>query len=164
LNLVVIMRSFAKQSATFVTPILAVAIAALAGCGQDALPGVKPSAAKRQVHLAAEGEPAVELRIDYGDGVEKQFERIPLVEGMTVLGALRFAADHPRGITFEKRGDGELAFLTKIDDLGNQGGGDGRNWLYRVNGKPATKSFDAYVLSPGDVILWKFDKGMGVGN
>ena len=81
-----------------------------------------------------------------------------------MLGALCFAAEHPRGITFEQRGDGELAFLIRIDDLSNQGGGEGRNWLYRVNGKPATKSFDAYVLSPGDVILWKYEAGSGVGD
>ena len=40
---------------------------------------------------------------------------------------------------------------------------DGKNWLYRVNGKLADKSAGAYVLAPGDVILWRFEKGLGIG-
>lgn len=127
------------------------------GCQRDASSS-DPSAAVNKIELAAEGDPAVELVIDYGDGVQKRFTRIPLDEGMTVLGAMRFAAEHPRGITFEKSGAGASALLTKIDDLANQAGGGDKNWLYRVNGKLATKSFDAYVLAPGDVILWRFEK------
>jgi hypothetical protein len=108
--------------------------------------------------VAAEGEPAVELVIAYGDGVEKRFKRIPFQEGMTVLAAMKFAGQHSRGITFEKSGSGDAALLTKIDDLANQPGANGKNWLYRVNGKLATKSFDAYILAAGDVILWKFEE------
>jgi hypothetical protein len=109
---------------------------------------------------AVEGMPAVELTIDYGDGLEKRFARIPHEDGMTVLAALDAAASHPRGIKFEKAGLGEAAMLTAIDGVANEGGAgsDGRNWLYRVDGKLATVSFDAYTLEPGDVILWRFEK------
>ncbi len=49
--------------------------------------------------------------------------------------------------------------LTAIDGVTNEsGGGESRNWIYRVNGKLATVSFDAYTLVPGDVILWRFEK------
>ena len=108
--------------------------------------------------LAQEGEPAIELVIDYGDGSEKRLTRIPYSEEMTVRAALEFAAAHPHGIMFKATGSGKSAMLTSIDDLSNEGAGDARNWIYRVNGKLATKSFDAYTLAPGDVILWKFEK------
>ena len=131
---------------------------ALAGCQRVGSSSDESAGAPQKVELAAEGEPAVELVINYGDGFEKRYTRIPFEKGMTVLAALRHVAKHPRGITFEKSGSAEAALLTKIDDLANQAGAAGKNWLYRVNGKLATKSFDAYVLSPGNVILWAFEK------
>ena len=133
-------------------------LSGLVGCQRGATSDNRPAAAQRELKLAAEGEPAVELAVNYGDGVEKRFARIPFKEGMTVLGALQHAENHPRGITFVESGSGESALLTRIDDLANQTSADGKNWLYRVNGKLATKSFDAYVLSAGDVILWSFEK------
>ncbi|MEX2138411.1 MAG: DUF4430 domain-containing protein [Pirellulales bacterium] len=137
---------------------LLVVALALVGCQRDVSLSDESASAPAQIKLAGEGEPAVELVVNYGDGAEKRFTRIPIAEGMTVLGALQFAADHPRGITFQKSGSGEAALLTKLDDLTNQGGGDDKNWIYRVNGKLASKSFDAYVLAPGDVILWRFEE------
>jgi hypothetical protein len=126
------------------------------GC-QSNEPASDAAAAANKLELAAEGEPAVELVIDYGDGVEKRLHRIPFREGMTAKDAMDSAARHPRGIAYQKKGSGELAMLTAIDDLANQAGSAGKNWLFRVNGELATKSFDAYELSPGDVILWKFE-------
>ena len=131
---------------------------ALVGCQRDTSSSDAPALGEKAAKLAGEGEPAVELVIDYGDGAEKRFAQIPWQEGMTVLGALRFAADHPRGIEFEKSGSGESTLLTKIDELANQASENGKNWLYRVNGKLANKSCDAYVLSPGDVILWRYEE------
>lgn len=108
---------------------------------------------------AAEGKPSVAMTIDYGDGMEKRFSRIPHEDGMTVLAALNAAASHPRGIKFEKTGSGEAAMLTAIDGVANESGGaKSRNWIYRLNGKLATVSFDAYTLEPDDVILWRFEK------
>jgi hypothetical protein len=124
------------------------------GCGGERSTDKSPA----RLALAQEGEPAVELVIDYGDGSEKRLKQIPFSQQMTVRGALDFAAAHPHGVTFKSTGTAESAMLTSIDDLSNEGGGDGRNWMYRVNGKLATKSFDAYTLTPGDVILWKFEK------
>lgn len=98
--------------------------------------------------------PVVRLTIDYGDGVEKHFTRIPWREGMTVLDTLVEAKKHARGIQFEHRGSGETAFVSQIDDLKNEG--NGRNWLYRVNDKPGTTSSGIYKLSRDDRVLWKF--------
>jgi hypothetical protein len=130
----------------------------LIGCQRDASSVDRSAGQPSNIKLAVDGEPAVELMINYGDGSEKRFTRIPFEDGMTVSAALQYAAKHPRGITFEKSGTGDAALLTRIDDLANQAGADGNNWLYRVNGKLATKSFDAYVLAAGDVILWTFEK------
>ena len=151
-----------RLAAIYVAAIYGVFVAgvlcAAVGCQRDVPSDTPPDAAPAGIELAAEAEPSVELVISFGDGSEKRFTRIPLQEGMTVLGALRFAESHPRGITFQKSGSGEAALLTKIDDLANQAGDGDKNWIYRVNGKLATKSFDAYVVEPGDVIVWKFEE------
>lgn len=100
------------------------------------------------------------LIIDYGDGVEKHFTALPCGPGATVLDLLKAAAAHPRGIDVEYRGSGETAFLTRIDDLTNEGTGRGRrNWIYYVNDKPATRSMGVQPVRPGDRIRWAFRTG-----
>ena len=98
----------------------------------------------------------VRLVIDYGDGVEKHFTRIPWREGMSVLDAMQVAGKHARGIKLEYRGRRATAFLTKIDNLENDG--RQKNWIYRVNTKLGDRSFAIYKLKPGDSVLWKFGK------
>lgn len=107
---------------------------------------------------AAIGEEAKTVRvvIDYNDGSEKHFTAIAWKPEMTVYDATRAAQAHPRGIKFESKGKGATAFLTKIDDVKNEG--RGRNWLFHVNGKQADCSFGVYKLNEGDTVLWKFDK------
>ncbi len=110
------------------------------------------------VTLRADDTPAqkqvVTLVIDYGDGVQKQFTQLKWREGLTVLNLMNAAAKHPRGIQFKYRGRGATAFLTQIDDLKNDG--KDHNWVYRVNGRLADKSFAVFTLKPGDAVLWKF--------
>jgi hypothetical protein len=101
--------------------------------------------------------PIVRLEIDYGDGVEKHFTGRAWREGMTVLDAMRQAADSPHGIAFDHRGSGATAFLTRIDDVENEGGA-GRNWIYRVNGRLADRSFGVYELEAGDTVQWRFSE------
>jgi uncharacterized protein DUF4430 len=116
--------------------------------------GEKSAAASPTTQPAAR---TVQLVLDYGDGVQKRFAAIPWRENMTVLDVLMAAKAHPRGITFIYRGSGETAILTKLDDLENQGGiADAKNWIFYVNDRLADKSFGAYVVQPGDAILWKF--------
>ena len=100
---------------------------------------------------------AIRLIVDYGDGVEKHFTAIAWKKDMTVLDAMSQAKASPHGITFQHSGSGSTAFLTRIDDLQNQGGGSGkRNWLFWVNTKLGDKSFGEYKLEPSDVVMWKF--------
>ncbi len=96
----------------------------------------------------------VHLVIDYGDGVQKHFTQLAWSDGITVLDLMNVAQKHPRGIRIKYRGQGATAFLTKIDDLENEGGD--RNWVYRVNDQFADKSFAVFTLKPGDTVLWKF--------
>lgn len=96
----------------------------------------------------------VRLVIDYGDGCEKHFTAIEWRESMTVLDLLEAAQKHPRGIKFVYRGSGALGFLTKIDDLENEGGD--RNWIFRVNSKLGDRSFAVSPVQKGDTVLWKF--------
>ncbi len=101
----------------------------------------------------------VKLVIDYNDGVEKHFKEIPWKKGMTVLDAMKHARKSPHGITFDYTGSGSTAFLTKIDDLKNQGGGkNSKNWILRVNKKLSTKGFGVYELNAKDVVRWRFEK------
>ena len=106
---------------------------------------------------AADEQPAarVSLLIDYGDGAQKVFTRLPHKDGMTVLDVMEAAKAHKHGITFEFRGQGEGALLTRIDDLTNQG--RGRNWLYRVNDKPGDRSFAVFPVKAGERVEWRFD-------
>ena len=98
--------------------------------------------------------PRISMIVDYVDGVQKHFTALPWRDGMTVLDALNAAQQHPRGIKFSFRGRDTTAFLTRIDDLENQGRGS--NWIYRVNGDMADRSFATFPLRAGDAILWKF--------
>ena len=100
----------------------------------------------------------VQLIVDYGDGVRKQFTKLEWKEGMTVLAALQQAAKHPRGIKPATQGSGEFTLLISIDELKNEG--NGKNWLYRVNGKLADKSCGIQKLSAGDVVTWQFSADM----
>lgn len=104
---------------------------------------------------ADESPKTVKLVVDYGDGVEKHFTAIAWEERMTVLGALSAAQKHAHGIRYESKGRGATTLVTKIDDVENEG--DGRNWMYEVNGKLADKSCGIFELQAGDAVLWKFD-------
>jgi hypothetical protein len=99
----------------------------------------------------------VHVVVDFDDGVEKHFTRIPWREGMTVADALDSASEHPRGIEFELRGSGATAFVRSIDDLSGEGfSGKKRNWLFQVNGRTADRGCGVWKLDAGDQVLWRF--------
>jgi hypothetical protein len=106
---------------------------------------------------ATSAAPTVELIIDYGDSVQKHLVRIPWREHLTTLDVLAAAKNRPHGVTFAARGSGSTAFVTQVDDLKNQGGGDdAKNWVFRINDHLVDKSCGLAEVRPGDVILWKF--------
>ena len=79
----------------------------------------------------------------------------PGSDGMTVADLMVAASHLPKGIQFSQQGSGESALLTEINGDANQGG-DGKNWIYSVNGNDADRSFAIYKLEPGDHVLWTF--------
>ena len=103
---------------------------------------------------ADEKAQTVELVVDFGDGAQVRLAALPWRDEMTVLDAMEKAKQHPHGITFAQRGSGASTLITQIDDVKNQG--DGKNWLYSVNGKLGTVGVGACRLKPGDAVLWEF--------
>ena len=110
---------------------------------------------------AAAGERAraqtatVRLVVDYGDGVIKTITALPWAKGSTVLDVMNAAKDRPHGISFSYTGSGASAFLTRIDDVANEGGAK-KNWQLWVNTSYADKSFGVYEVQPLDVVFWRF--------
>jgi hypothetical protein len=98
----------------------------------------------------------VRLVIDYGDGVIKTITGLPWTKGSTVLDVMNAAKSRSHGISFTYTGNGASAFLTRIDDVANEGGGAKKNWQLWVNTSYADKSFGAYELQPLDVVFWRF--------
>jgi hypothetical protein len=97
----------------------------------------------------------VRLVVDYGDGVIKTITDLPWAKGSTVLDVMNAAKSH--GISFSYTGSGASAFLTRIDDVANEGGGGSKkNWQLWVNTSYADKSFGVYELQPLDVVFWRF--------
>jgi len=104
--------------------------------------------------LAAAPAEVVRLVVDYGDGVQVHFTKLPWKEGMTVVDALHAAQKHPRGIKFSQRGTAANAMISEIGGQKNEG--SGKNWLFSVGGKTADLGAGAYELKAGDTILWEF--------
>lgn len=98
----------------------------------------------------------VEVTIDYADGAQKRYPKIPWKEEFTVFDALVWVDKHPRGIKLTSRGKNALAFVSQIDDLKN-GDRENRNWIFYVNGKQADRGCGAVKLRPKDKILWRFE-------
>src|SRR4051812_23440655 len=104
------------------------------------------------IAAAADPKPkTVSMVVDYDDGVQVHFTALAYREEMTVFDALTAASTHKHGITFSHRGSGELAMLTKLGEVKNEGGGEkSRNWMFYVNAKSAKSSMGVTKLQPGD--------------
>jgi hypothetical protein len=104
-----------------------------------------------------EGE-TVSLAVDFGNGVRKEFADLAFRHGMTVGDLMREAHKFQPGIEYTQRGSGAMGFIESLENVANEGG-DGRNWLYGVDGQPATQSFDVQPLEAGAAVLWEFRGG-----
>ena len=104
----------------------------------------------------------VRLVVDYGDGVIKTVTGLPWAKGSTVLDVMNAAKERPHGITFSYTGSGSSAFLTRIDDVANEGGAAAKkNWQLWVNTSYADRSFGVYEVQPLDVVFWRFTTQAG---
>ena len=100
--------------------------------------------------------PMATLVIDFGDGFEKRYTQLKTEESGTVESMLKQASRHPRGIKFESSGSGATAFLRSIDGVKNEG--QGRNWVFRINGDLGVSSMGRAKVKAGDVVRWTFGK------
>ena len=102
----------------------------------------------------------VRLVVDYGDGVIKTITGLPWAKGSTVLDVMNAAKDRPHGISFSYTGSGASAFLTRIDDISNEGGAK-KNWQLWVNTSYADRGFGVYEVQPLDVVFWRLTTQAG---
>ena len=102
----------------------------------------------------------VRLVVDYGDGVIKTITGLPWAKGSTVLDVMNAAKDRPHGISFSYTGSGASAFLTRIDDIANEGGAK-KNWQLWVNTSYADRGCGVYEVQPLDVVFWRLTTQAG---
>jgi hypothetical protein len=100
----------------------------------------------------------VSLAIDFGNGARREFAALPHRAGMTIGDLLRAAEQFRPALAFTHQGDGEMAFLTSLEGVANEGG-DGRYWIYSVDGATGTVSYEQQALEPGSAVLWEFRRG-----
>lgn len=104
----------------------------------------------------------VRLIIDYGDGVIKTMTDLPWSKGNTVLDVMNAAKGHPHGITFSYTGSGGSSFLSRIDDVANEGGGAAKkNWQLWINTTYADRGFGSYEVQAFDVVFWRYTTQQG---
>jgi len=101
---------------------------------------------------SATGVISAELKIDFGDGTNKQLT-VTTNAPATVLSLLQAAAEQGE-IELEFIGSGDRAFVDSLNKIANEGPG-GKNWTYRVNGKLGHHSCGIANLSDKDVVDWK---------
>lgn len=107
---------------------------------------------------ASAADPAqdtVSLTIDFNDGCQLRFTRLAWSDEMTALDSLAAAEKHARGVKYKVRGTGAIAFVTELDSLANEGG-NGRNWMFKVNGKISKVGAGSQEIEPGDHVEWLF--------
>jgi hypothetical protein len=123
-----------------------------------ALAAALAAAQEPQSDALATRQPVARLIVDYGDGVEKHFTRLPCRDGETVFGLMEAAMRHQRGIKVKYRGKGATMLVEEIDELQSQAAGAGsRNWIYRINGQVGRRSAGVSQVKAGDTVLWSFE-------
>jgi hypothetical protein len=90
--------------------------------------------------------------VDAGAGKVTTYSGVAIAKNMSVIAALEKLRS--RGLRFRSRGSGATAFVESINGIKNSG--SGRNWIYFVNDKKATKGAGVYLLKAGDIVLWKY--------
>jgi hypothetical protein len=109
------------------------------------------------IQAADKADQVVSLRIDFDDGSQLHFTELAWSDKMTALDVLNAASKHKRGVKVKVRGTGSFAFVTAIDSQANEGG-NGRNWIFQVNGKLAKVGAGVRQVQAGDQVQWLFDR------
>ncbi len=81
---------------------------------------------------------------------------LPISTGATIENLLDEAESCKPPITYTSVGSGSSAYLTSIDGVKSNQGGNGYYWVYFVNGIMPPVGFGAYELSDGDSVAWDY--------
>jgi hypothetical protein len=99
----------------------------------------------------------VGLRINYGDGANKNFSNINIENNLSVFDLLlKMQAENNIELTYDDYGGDLGTMITAIDGLNN--GADNYWWKYWVNDDYANMGASNYILNDGDKIEWKYVK------
>jgi hypothetical protein len=99
----------------------------------------------------------VSLEIDFGNGARREFQALAWAEGMTLGKLMQNAKDFRPGVRYTQKGTGEMAFLTSLEGVANEGPG-GRYWFYAVGEQRGEVSFEVQPLRAGERVLWVFKR------
>lgn len=99
----------------------------------------------------------VQVEIRFGSDREVIQSQVDCMNDSTVYSVLQ-AASIKGGFTFESTGllkrDKFITSIGEVDKLS----GDGKNWIYRVNGVLGDKGAGMFAVKPQDRIAWSFGK------
>lgn len=99
----------------------------------------------------------VQVEIRFGSDREVIQSQVDCMNDSTVYSVLQ-AASIKGGFTFEStgllKGDKFITSIGGVDKLS----GDGKNWIYRVNGVLGDKGAGMFAVKPQDRIAWSFGK------
>ena len=126
-----------------VTAILTTLLAVASGCGAT----TTEAPPKRQIGT-------VDLTIDFGGARENIDVQIPCSEDSTVMDIL-YRAEMNGDIEIQSTGRGETAFVTSINDVGQQSSGD-KYWTFTLNGQLSKTGSGVTEVDPGDEVHWRF--------
>lgn len=99
----------------------------------------------------------VDVEIVFGAEREAIQSQVDCMNDSTVFSVLQ-AASNKGGFAFESTGvlKGDK-FITSIGGVKNLAG-DGKNWIYRVNGELGDKGSGVFAVKPQDRVVWSFGK------
>ncbi|NGP44473.1 DUF4430 domain-containing protein [Bacillaceae bacterium SIJ1] len=118
-------------------------------------PEQKASEPDPQPEASEQKQTTVSLTIQGVDASILSAHEVAIDEGDTVLDILITQAKEER-IPIEYEGAGPFAYVQGIQNVYEFDHGPQSGWIYRVNGKLASKSAGAYEVREGDVIEWVY--------
>jgi len=95
------------------------------------------------------------LTIDFGDGKKSASWPLNCPPETTVLKAMQ-RAQQAELLKLTASGSGEMAFVSAINGIENEGG-NGKHWIFYINNEIAKRGCGAVVIQPFDEIDWRFE-------
>jgi hypothetical protein len=110
---------------------------------------------------AAQQTDTANLFVDWGSPFHippwQACDFLPITSGSsTVLDLMNAAGSCDPPISFTYEGSGQSAYLTSINGVVSNQGGNGYYWVFFVNGTAPSVGFGAYVLNSGDSVVWDY--------